>query len=79
MIRPLPVILFICLFTVAFGIPSPALAYLDPGSGNLKLQLLLGGIAGILVLLKMNWARICNLFRRKEPEENHPPSSELDQ
>lgn len=34
------------------------LAYLDPGSGSLFLQLLLGGIAGVAVLGKVVWHRI---------------------
>jgi hypothetical protein len=34
------------------------LAYLDPGSGSLFLQLLLGGIAGVAVLGKLLWQRI---------------------
>lgn len=35
-----------------------AYAYLDPGSGSLFLQVLLGGIAGLLVILKLYWRRI---------------------
>ena len=38
------------------------LAYLDPGSGSLFLQLLLGGIAGAAVLGKILWQRIISVF-----------------
>ena len=38
------------------------LAYLDPGSGSLFLQLLLGGIAGVAVLGKLAWQRIRSAF-----------------
>jgi hypothetical protein len=31
--------------------------YLDPGAGSLVLQLILGGIAGALVSLKLFWRR----------------------
>jgi hypothetical protein len=32
-------------------------AYLDPGSGSMLLQLLLGGVAGLAVVLKLYWAQ----------------------
>ena len=31
----------------------PAHAYLDPGTGSILLQLLLGGVAGFLVIIKL--------------------------
>lgn len=37
-------------------------AYLDPGSGSMLLQVLLGGIAGILVSIKMFGKRIFRIF-----------------
>jgi hypothetical protein len=46
----------------------PAYAYLDPGSGSMLLQLLLGGIAGLTVLAKMYWNRLLTLFRIKKKE-----------
>jgi hypothetical protein len=36
---------------------GPAWAYLDPGTGSMMLQLLLGGIAGALVMGKLYWHR----------------------
>lgn len=47
------------------------LAYLDPGSGSLFLQLLLGGIAGVAVLGKVVWHRIRSAFgvRSAAPDE----------
>ena len=38
------------------------LAYLDPGTGSMILQAVLGGIAGIAVLVKVGWRRIIGLF-----------------
>lgn len=32
--------------------------YVDPGAGSLLLQLILGGIAGALVTLKLYWNRL---------------------
>jgi len=37
---------------------GPALAYLDPGTSSIILQMLLGGVAGGLVVMKLYWARI---------------------
>lgn len=42
--------------------PRPALAYLDPGTGAMLLQLLFGGVAGALVLVKLYWTRLKGLF-----------------
>jgi hypothetical protein len=36
---------------------EPAWAYLDPGTGSMMLQLLLGGIAGATVVGKLYWHR----------------------
>ena len=42
--------------------PIPAHAYLDPGTGSMFLQLLLGGLAGLAVLLKLYWQRLLSFF-----------------
>ena len=52
-----------------------ALAYLDPGTGSMVLQLLLGGIAGAVVILKLYWRRFVGLFRGNAQEEVENPSS----
>jgi hypothetical protein len=36
---------------------QPAWAYLDPGTGSMMLQLLLGGVAGAMVVGKLYWHR----------------------
>ena len=60
-----------------FMISNPfamAYAYLDPGSGSMLLQLLLGGTAGVVVIVKLYWERLRNFLSRKDPP-GHPPSS----
>lgn len=42
------------------------LAYLDPASGSLLLQLILGGVAGVALVLKLFWHRIQRLFGFKK-------------
>ena len=45
--------------------PTPAQAYLDPGTGSMILQSIIGAIAGGLVLLKIYWEKIRHLFSTK--------------
>jgi hypothetical protein len=41
-----------------------AYAYLDPGSGSLFLQLLIGGIAAFFFALKAYWLKIKGFFTK---------------
>lgn len=43
-----------------------SLAYLDPGSGSVLIQLLIAALLGIGVLLRAQWVRIKALFGRKD-------------
>ena len=54
-------------------VPVTAFAYLDPGTGSMLLQVILGGVAAVAVALKLFWYRIIAFlgFRKK-------PSSEED-
>jgi hypothetical protein len=38
-------------------------AYLDPGSGSMLVQLVLGGVAGAAVIVKLGWQRLLGMFR----------------
>jgi hypothetical protein len=46
------------------------LAYLDPGSGSMILQILAGGVAAVAVTAKLYWNRILRFLRirKDEPE-----------
>ena len=46
------IVLVLALFT------QPAWAYLDPGTGSMLLQVILGGIAAVGVALKLGWHKI---------------------
>ena len=54
--------------------PDSAWAYVDPGTGSLILQLLLAGIAGIGVFLRMTWNRL----RGRKPKKDDSPDSSTD-
>lgn len=45
--------------------PSPASAYLDPASGSMLLQLILGGVAGAAVAARLFWRRLVSRWRPK--------------
>jgi hypothetical protein len=48
---------------------TTVLAYLDPGSGSMMLQIIAGGLAAAAVTAKVYWARILRLLRIRKPEE----------
>ncbi len=37
---------------------EPAFAYLDPGTGSMLLQVILGGVAAVAVAIKLFWYKI---------------------
>jgi len=44
-------------------------AYLDPGTGSLLLQLLVGGLAGVAAFARFRWGTVKAWFRRGEKTE----------
>jgi hypothetical protein len=48
-------------------------AYLDPGSGSMLVQLLLGGVAGAAIILRLGWQRLRATLgmkdRKTKPDE----------
>ena len=51
-------------------------AYLDPGSGSMLVQLLLGGVAGAAVIMKLGWERFRDMFRSSKTKEPETKSHE---
>jgi len=47
-------------------------AYLDPGSGSMLVQLLLGGVAGAAVIMKLGWERFRDMFRSSKTKHTKP-------
>ena len=64
----------VALSAVFLGVmaSAPAYAYLDPGTGSMMLQLMLGGVAGAVVVGKLYFRRATDFFRsfgrRRTPE-----------
>jgi hypothetical protein len=55
-------LVFGAIFVMASS-AAPAWAYLDPGTGSMMLQLMLGGVAGALVVGKLYLHRAREFFR----------------
>lgn len=53
-------------------VAEPVFAYLDPGTGSMLLQVILGGIAAVGVALKLFWHKIrvaIGLSKKPTPED----------
>ncbi len=49
-----------------------AVAYLDPGTGSMLLQVILGGIAAVAVAIKLYWHKLraaLGMAKKAEPED----------
>jgi hypothetical protein len=46
-----------------------SLAYIDPGSGSVLLQILLGGAAATAVGVKMSWRRLLRVLRIRKADD----------
>jgi hypothetical protein len=46
--------------------PHPVLAYIDPGSGSLIIQVVIASIIAIPVILRARIAQVARKFRRNE-------------
>jgi hypothetical protein len=49
--------------------------YIDPTAAGLGLQMLLGGIVGGLVAVKLFWGRVFSLFRRTKQDTTEETSA----
>lgn len=54
------------------------LAYLDPGSSAIILQMIAGGVAALAVATKLFWGRILRLLRIKKDEPQTEATSKTD-
>lgn len=46
---------------------SLLLTYIDAGTGSLIIQVIIGSLAGSLLILKMSWKRVKNWIRHNPP------------
>ncbi len=51
---------------------TTVLAYLDPGSGSMILQILAGGVAAVAVTAKLYWNRVLRFLHLKKDDPETP-------
>ena len=56
----------LCVVGLLVAFERPAGAYLDPGTGSLLLQALLGGVAAVGVVARLYWHRLTAVFSRRQ-------------
>ncbi len=64
------------LFTISFTATfilfiKPAYAYLDPGTFTYFLQILIAGLVGISVTIKLYWSSIISFFKNNPYKNNN--------
>lgn len=56
--------------------PMPAAAYLDPGTGSLIIQGIVGALAAAAVTLKLYWHKFKALFRPRQKDQQPVTSTD---
>jgi hypothetical protein len=72
--------IFVVAIVLSVGVASPALAYLDPSTGNFILQTLIAGAFGAYLFFKVNMKairdRLQGLFGSRKPDPEPDPSEQ---
>lgn len=64
---------------LTIGLTGPAWAYLDPGTGSMAIQILIGLVAGALVTLKLYWGKLKSFFGgTRNPDSEEDAGSDMD-
>ncbi|HEY7747904.1 MAG TPA: hypothetical protein VH933_04445 [Aestuariivirgaceae bacterium] len=53
-----------------FGTTQSAYAYLDPGTGSILLQAVIGGVASGLFVIRLYWRKLRSLFSTGGDDEH---------
>ncbi len=61
--------ILIMVITLLLILPAPSFAYLDPATGSMIIQGIIGAIAGLLVAVKLYWQKIRSFFSRTKPSD----------
>ncbi len=64
---------YLVILLVVGPIALPAHAYLDPASGSLILQLVVGGIAGAAVLIRLYWHKLLGALGLESADDEVAP------
>jgi hypothetical protein len=67
--KSIPVAFAAAMFLLISSLQGDLHAYLDPGTGSVAVQLILGGLVAALAAVRLYWGRVKGFFRRtREPE-----------
>ncbi len=67
--------LILPLTLIVFGMATEAQAYIDPGTGSMIIQMLIGASAAVYLFFKTSWSRIQGFFSRSS---SHPESEKTE-
>ena len=74
MLMPAVKIVILCTAMFVLILADVACAYLDPGTGSFLFQMLLAGLVGMIVTVKIFWrtikARLGMLFGKKQDQDD---------
>ena len=59
---------FLFLFFCLIAYTSPAYAYLEPGTGSMLIQGLIGGVAMVMSFLSIYWQKVKAFFSKNESD-----------
>ena len=59
---------FLFLIFSLISYTSPAYAYLDPGTGSMLVQGLIGGVAVVMSFLSIYWQKVKAFFSKEEED-----------
>ena len=65
-------VLFVAMFLFCSYLNGNVEAYLDPGTGAIALQLLLGGIVAALATARLYWSRLKSVVLRRPLQTQEP-------
>jgi len=64
---------FSFILVAVFLSSMPAHAYLDAGTGSIIAQLIIGGAAGFMVVMKLYWHKIKSFFPQRKKDKTDQP------
>ena len=70
--RSVTAALFVAMFLFCSYLDGNVQAYLDPGTGAIALQLLIGGIVATLAAVRLYWSRLKSIVLRRPLESQTP-------
>ena len=61
--------ILILAITLLLIFPAPSFAYLDPATGSMIIQGIIGAVAGLLIAVKLYWGKLTSFFSRNKKSD----------